>query len=87
MTLVLLFYLLFISACSAPELLNISNKNQCIRSIVDTFVTDHTCQALSQTVKSEVIILLSSWPSKLPTVCSFKWGNLRSLVNLQTTAS
>ena len=58
MTLVILFYLFFLTGYSAPELLNISNKNQCIRSIVDTFVTDHTCQALSQTVKSEVIILL-----------------------------
>ncbi len=58
MTLVILFYLFFLNGYSAPELLNLSNKNHCIRSIVDTFVTDHTCQALSQTVKSEVIILL-----------------------------
>lgn len=60
MTLVLLLSLLFVSASAAPELLNLSNRNQCIKSIVDVFVSDHTCQTLSQTVKSDVRIILQS---------------------------
>ena len=56
-----LFFILILQlVLSSPDLLTLSSRNSCIKSIVDDFISHSTCSKLTQETKSMVTFSLTS---------------------------
>lgn len=71
MLFVTLLFTLVVWTLEDPELLSLSSKNECIRSLVSSFVSSETCSKLSQNSKSQVKLSLFQLALKM-TNCLFE---------------